>query len=131
VKTKTGFIVLVVVFSCAAAVAHDGKAYIFDGTPDEVFNAAVKVIQADWAVSYADRQTMTLSFTTGTSATTWGMDCSAVLEQVSPGQIKMTIKAQKKHQLYAFGVGDRIASKLFKGMEAELASHRVTATQDK
>jgi hypothetical protein len=34
----------------AAAIAHAPKTATFEGTIDEVFDAAVKVAQADWSV---------------------------------------------------------------------------------
>jgi len=123
---KTRFLaILLVVFFLIATSAAAPKTYIFSGTIDEAFDAAVRVIQANWSMSYADRKTATLSFNTGTSFTSNGMECSAALEQVQPGQVRMTLKTQKKNgQVIAWGVGDRIASKLFKGIDAELAKYR-------
>lgn len=56
------------------------------------------------------------------------MDCSASVEQMSPGRLCVTVKTQKKQQVFAWEIGDRIASKLFDGIEAELAKQRVADT---
>jgi len=120
-KLKTLATALSLFLLVSFAVAHSPKTATFEGTIDEVFDAAVKVAQADWSVSYADRKTGTLSFTTGTSLTSNGMECSVILEEVPGTQVRATVKTQKKNgQIYAWGVGDRIASKLFDGMGDEL-----------
>jgi hypothetical protein len=85
----------------------------------------VKVAQANWSMTYADRKTGTFSFNTGTSLTSNGMECSAVLEEVPGTQVRVTLKTQKKNgQVIAWGVGDRIASKLFNGIGNELGKQR-------
>jgi len=67
----------------------------------------------------------TFSFNTGTSLTSNGMECSAVLEEVPGTQVRVTLKTQEKNgQVIAWGVGDRIASKLFNGIENELGKQR-------
>lgn len=117
--------VLTLFLLASAAVAHAPKTATFEGSIDEVFDAAVKVAQANWSVSYADRKTGTLSFTTGTSLTSNGMECSAILEEVPGTQVRVTLKTQKKNgQIYAWGVGDRIASKLFNGIGDEIGKQR-------
>ncbi len=124
-KAKAAAAVLILFLLVSGAMAHALKTATFEGNIDEVFDAAVKVAQADWSVSYADRKTGTLSFTTGTSFTSNGMECSAILEEVPGTQVRVTVKTQKKNgQIYAWGVGDRIASKLFDGIGDELRKQR-------
>lgn len=64
---------------------------------------------------------MTLSFTTGTSARTWGMDCSVLIERVTDAEARVTVRTQKKHQLYAWNVGESIAKKYFDAIQDELS----------
>ena len=96
-KAKAAAAVLIRFLLVSGAMAHALKTATFEGNIDEVFDAAVKVAQADWSVSYADRKTGTLSFTTGTSSTSNGMECSAILEEVPGTQVRVTVKTQKKN----------------------------------
>src|ERR1022692_813928 len=94
-KLKAVIAVLALLLLGYTAVAHAPKTATFEGTIDEVFDAAVKVAQANWSVTYADRKTDTLSFNTGTSLTSNGMECSAILEEVPGTQVRVTLKTQK------------------------------------
>src|ERR1039458_1093470 len=124
-KLKAVTAVLALFLLASTAIAHDAKTATYEGNIDEVFDAAVKVAQANWSVTYADRKTGTFSFNTGTSLTSNGMECSAVLEEVPGTQVRVTLKTQKKNgQVIAWGVGDRISSKLFNGIGNELGKQR-------
>ena len=108
---------------CLPAIAHSPKTATFDGSLDEVFDAAVRTAQSDWSVTFADRKTGTISFATGTSFTSNGMECSASLQPMGGRQVVVTLKTQKKNgQIIAWGVGDRIASKFFEGIKSELGA---------
>jgi hypothetical protein len=124
---KGGFMKRVIVcflllLSTAAVAAT--KTYTFEGSMEEVFDAAVKVAQTDWSVTFADRKTAMISFNTGMSLTSNGMECSAQLEPLEGGKVRISMKTQKKAQMYAWGVGDRIADKWFKGIDAEMVKTR-------
>jgi hypothetical protein len=58
-KLKAVAAVLTLLLLVSAAIAHAPKTATFEGIIDEVFDAAVKVAQANWSVSYADRKTGT------------------------------------------------------------------------
>jgi hypothetical protein len=124
-KLKAVTAVLALFLLTSTAIAHAGKTATYEGTIDEVFDAAVKVAQSNWSVTYADRKTGTFSFNTGTSLTSNGMECSAILEEVPGTRVRVTLKTQKKNgQVIAWGVGDRIASKLFNGIGDEIGKQR-------
>jgi hypothetical protein len=121
----TFFALLLLLLSAVSSRAWAApKEATFEGTPEEVFNAAVLAAQKNWTVTATDRPTMTLSFTTGTSLRTWGMDCSVVLTPVDGGKVKVIVRTQKKAQLYAWNVGNSIADKFFAGLEQELTKAR-------
>src|SRR5438270_9908513 len=103
-------IVLVILVATTLATASPKKK-TFDGTPDAVFDAAVKAAQQNWTVKFADRKTGTITFTTGTSVTNWGMECSMAIQQIAEGKVEVTLHTQKKMQIYAWNAGDRIADK--------------------
>jgi hypothetical protein len=93
----------------------------FDGSMDDVFTAALKAAQSNWSVTFSDRASGLVSFNTGTSFTSNGMECSATLQEMKDGKIQISLKTQKKHgQIVAWGVGDRIADKWFKAIAAQL-----------
>jgi len=118
-------LIAVAVLLCSVVLSASPKETIIEGTPEEVFSAVLKVAQSNWVVTFADRPTGIISFNTGTSLTSNGMECSAWVQPQSDGRIQITVKTQKKNgQIIAWGVGDRIADKLFKGVIDELASSR-------
>lgn len=111
--------ILTLVFS-TLLFAEPRRAFV-EGTQEEVFTAVLKVAQADWSVTFADRPTGMISFNTGTSFTSNGMECSVVVQKLAEGRAQISIKTQKKNgQVIAWGAGDRIADKLLKGVSAEL-----------
>jgi hypothetical protein len=125
---KTRILVLALLISlCSAALFAAGKQTIIEGTQKEVFTAALKAAQANWAVTFADRQAAMISFNTGTSLTSNGMECGVRFQAMDAGHVQVTVRTQKKNgQIIAWGVGDRIADKLFKALRNELAYARGT-----
>lgn len=119
----TALLIIVTVLLVAPAFAVSKKA-VFTGTPDEVFDAAVKAAQANWSVKFADRKTGTVTFSTGMSFTSNGMECSAVIAPNSDGRVGVTLTTQKKAQIFAWDVGKRIADKFFAAITQQLALGR-------
>jgi NADH dehydrogenase FAD-containing subunit len=98
------------------------KVQVFDGSVDQVFNAAVKAIEKNWKkVKSTDLKTGTIQFHTGVSPSTWGEDCTALLRDLGNGKVEVSLKSTNSAQLYAWGVGGRIAQKLFKSIQEELS----------
>ena len=98
------------------------KAQVFDGSMKQVFEATVKAIEKNWKkVKSSDLSTGTIDFHTGVSPSTWGEDCTALLRDLGNGKVEVSLKSSNTITLYAWGVGDRIARKLFKSIQDELA----------
>lgn len=109
-------------FMLAQSLFASDKTAVVRGNTDEVFDAVATSAQRYWTVSFADRRTQMLSFVTGRSFTSKGMECSVRLRPVDKERIEIVMHTQKKgEQLFAFGVGDRIADKLFDTVKEELA----------
>lgn len=102
------------------SMASEKKA-TFSGSIDDVFNAAQLSAHKEWALSYSDRSTHLMSFVTGRSFASRGMECSVTLRPAAQGQVEVVVHTQKKNnQKFAFGAGDRIAKKFFAGIKDEL-----------
>ena len=104
------------------AAPASSKVQVFDGSANQVFDAAVKAIEKNWKkVKSSDLSSGTISFHTGVSPATWGEDCIALLRDLGNGKTEVSIKSKNSAQLYAWGVGNRIAQKLFKSIQDELS----------
>ena len=110
------------------ALYGSDKTATFRGSPDQVFDAAQLSAQKYWALSFSDRSTRLLSFVTGRSFASHGMECGVSLKQREAGEVEVVLHTQKKDgQIYAFGAGDRIAKKFFEELRSELAQRQAQA----
>lgn len=89
-----------------------------------MFQATLLAAQHNWAVRSADENAGVISFDTGISLTSNGMACSALVVQLRDGKVEVRLTTQKKLQAFAWGVGGRIANKLFAAIEVELQNIR-------
>ena len=97
------------------------KVQAFDGDLNQVFDATVRAIERNWKkVQSSDRTAGTIRFHTGVSPSTWGGDCTASLRELGAGKVEVSLQSRNSAQLYAWGVGGRIAQKLFKSIQGEL-----------
>jgi hypothetical protein len=99
------------------------KTKTFKGTPDQVFNAAVKVAQLNWHVTFLDRETRTLSFH---DFSVGDVACSVVVDDLHDGTVRVTLGMQTRSST---GVGtlsldldNQITSELFTGIGKETTS---------
>ena len=117
-------LVLPVLLLCVCQIVWaSAKEQDYTASKQAVFNAAVKVIQKDWNITFMDRESGIISFKTGTSLRSNGMECQVSVIEVSASQTKLRVGAQKTGgQVVAWGAGGSIASKVFKGVEDELNS---------
>jgi hypothetical protein len=107
--------------------AAPAKVHVFDGGLNQVFDATVKAVEKNWKkVQASDRSAGTIRFHTTVSLTTWGEDCTAVLRDLGNGKVEVSLQATNSAQLYAWGVGGRIAQKLFKSIQEELLTSSPT-----
>jgi hypothetical protein len=118
---KKALYICLVLALAVPALAGDPKIGEFKASPHDVFTAAVRSAQKNWAVKFADEKSGVITFTSGISMTSNGMECSALVEPMSDGGTRVTLRTAKKAQLYAWGVGGRIAKKFFEGIDKELA----------
>lgn len=116
---KPASLVIAIVLIGATAFAAPKKKVI-DGRLDDVFKASVLAAQKHWTVSFIDRELHMFSFDTGMSFTSNGMACSVSARQIEPNKVELVLQTRKKAQLAAWGVGGRIANKLFTETEIQL-----------
>jgi hypothetical protein len=101
--------------------AAPAKEHVFDGGLDLVFDATMKAVETNWKrVQASDRSAGTIRFHTTVSPTTWGEDCTVVLRDLGNGRVEVSLHATNSAQVYAWGVGGRIAQRLFKSIQNEL-----------
>jgi hypothetical protein len=116
-------VLLMFVSSMCHTVWASSKEQDYSASKQAVFNATVKVIQKDWNITFMDRESGIISFKTGTSLRSNGMECQVSVIAVSETETKLRVGAQKTGgQWVAWGAGGSIASKIFKGVEDELNS---------
>lgn len=117
------FVSALMLASPRVGFAADAKVREFDGSMNQVFDATLKAVERNWkTVRSSDRAAGTIEFHTGVSLTTWGEDCTAVLRDFSNGKIEVSVKPKNSAQLYAWGVGARIAQKLFNSIQDEIST---------
>jgi hypothetical protein len=104
-------------------VAAPAKVQVFDGSMNLVFDATVKAVKKNWKkVRSSDRGAGTIRFHAGISLKTWGEDCTAALRELGNGKVEVSLQVKNSAQLYAWGVGDQIAQKLFRSIQDELTT---------
>jgi len=96
------------------------KVKVFQGGSERVFEAGLKAAQKNWRVTFSDRKAMMFTFSTGTSLTTWGMEVGVSLRELDRGRVEVTLRSQKKSQVFAWGAGGRIADKFFNELQRQL-----------
>ena len=117
------FLLAMVLARPSVGIAGSAKVQVFSGDMNQVFDATVKAIEKNWKkIKSSDRPTGTIRFHTGVSVTTWGEDCTAVLRNLGDGKVEVALQSTNSAQVYAWGVGGRIAKKLFNSIQDELAT---------
>jgi hypothetical protein len=82
-------LVLPVLLLCVCQIVWaSAKEQDYTASKQAVFNAAVKVIQKDWNITFMDRESGIISFKTGTSFRSNGMECQVSVIEVSASQTK-------------------------------------------
>jgi len=125
---------LAVVFFSTGLLAKP-KEKVFNNTPQEVFQAALRTARERHVVTYVDEKNLMVTFETGSSALSYGFNANASVEQLPDGRSKLILNVQKKNAgkdaSISFGAGDRMANKFFEQVEEELArqSSQKTATK--
>ena len=93
---------------------------VFDGTFDEVFNAAMRAAQRTWTLTSTNRDLKMLNFTVPASSRTSAVECTVQFERIGPGQVQVTLRTSRSNRLLAWGDDQEIAAKLFETIRQEL-----------
>jgi hypothetical protein len=112
---------LVVTLLLAAGVSAKPKSHEFNVPAEDVYQAAYKYAREHHRVNFTDEKNLVFEFHTGTSLASWGFDCNVSIERTKSGAILILNVQKTKQQLLAWGAGDRMAEKFFKGVEGELS----------
>jgi len=121
---RTALVIFAVLFICTSLFAKP-KEKLFNNTPQEVFQAALRTARERHVVTFVDEKNLMVAFETGASALSAGFHANASVEQEADGKSKLIINVQKKEVANnggpSFGAGDRMADKFFQQVEEELA----------
>ena len=85
----------------------------FDAPIEQVYLAATRVAASEWHLKYSDKDTYTLSFSTGMNWRTWrGFDMSVVCVPVEDGQTVVTLHSQRRDVFSTLFVEGRESGRL-------------------
>ena len=93
---------LVVLLICPAVWAKP-KVRVFNAPSDRVFQAALKAAREHHVIQYMDEKNLNFSFHTGTSATSWGFDCSVSVEPAGTGKSKLIPRPENPRPIIRLG----------------------------
>ena len=97
----------------------------FEQPIERVYLAAVQVAASHWHLQYSDKETRTLSFSTGRNMRVWeGFDMSVVCLDLGNGRTKVTLHPQKRGeqtQMFAWKEGNRISRDFLSALNKSLA----------
>jgi hypothetical protein len=120
--TRFGLMTIVVLVAAGAFAAS--KKRIFEGDPDKIFAATLKVAKEHHVVSFIDDKHRLVTFHSGASVSSWGMEWNASVEPAGQGKSELILNPQQsKGQLVSWGAGGRAADKFFKWVEDELKAN--------
>jgi hypothetical protein len=98
------------------------KKRVYNNTPQEVFDAALRTARERQVVTYVDEKNLMIAFETGMSMMSYGFVANASVEPLADGKADLLINVQNKTtQLMSFNAGDRMADKFFQQVAEELA----------
>jgi hypothetical protein len=121
VRAASRFAVIVVVAVLLPMVAHaEPKKKVYNNSPDQVFNAALRTARERHVVTYVDEKTMMFTFETGRSLTSKGFVANASVEPEGDSKSTLIINVQTKDG-FSWGAGDRMADKFYQQVADELA----------
>src|SRR5215467_10056322 len=117
-KKCCAFLALIFVLTLSAYAKPKKK--IYNNTPDQVFQAALRTARERHVVTYVDTKTLMLTFETGRSFTSQGFVANASVEPEGEAKATLIINVQNKKGM-SWGAGDRMADKFFQQVNDELA----------
>src|SRR6202453_1773324 len=121
VRAASRFAVIAVVAALLPMVAHaEPKKKVYNNSPDQVFNAALRTARERHVVADVDEKTMMFTFETGRSLTSKGFVANASVEPEGDSKSTLIINVQTKDG-FSWGAGDRMADKFYQQVGDELA----------
>lgn len=118
-KAKTVATLAFLLLFTAGAYAKPKKK-LYNNTPDQLFQAALRTARERHVVTYVDTKTLMFTFETGRSFTSQGFVANASVEPEGENKATLIVNVQNK-QGYSWGAGDRMADKFFEQVADELA----------
>jgi len=98
----------------------------YDAPFERVWVACVRAAGLKFALDASDKASGVFTFKTGTTWRSWGLNVSVVLTRLSEEKTRVSLRAHKKAQVYAWKEGDRVAMEFFKSVSEELDLQRRT-----
>jgi PEGA domain len=117
-RAKT-IVALAFLFVVSVSCYAKPKKKIYNNTPDQVFQAALRTARERHVVTYVDTKTLMMTFETGRSFTSEGFVANASVEPEGENKATLVINVQNKKGM-SWGAGDRMADKFFSQVSDEL-----------
>lgn len=119
--------VIAIVLLCLTAIAQetpDWAVQEFDGTPDQVYAAALKsILQQKHDIKSKDTTRRSADFHVGTTAWSWGYNMRLIVDETPSGKSKVTVGILRSGgKAFSWGSGKKEVRKVFAGIDAELMS---------
>lgn len=92
----------------------------FKGSITEVWSACSKAAAEKFSLTFSDPTSHILTFSTGYSLRSQGMNASVTLKEVGNNTVRVTVTPQKTKEKWSLGAGGSIADKYFKAVSENL-----------
>jgi len=126
-RSKAALTSLLALAICLAVppTSYAAKDRLFNVPSDVLFESAVKIAARDYKLDYANSEKLTFTFRTGASAASFGLNVTAVVQQLGPNQSRLALdmKNADSRQMFSWGAGGRVADQFFKSVEDDLQSN--------
>lgn len=109
-------------FASAASAAQEWAQHEFSASPDQVYQAAVKVIGLHHEIKSKDPENHIVRFHVGTTAWSWGYNMGLSIEKEGENRSTAKVAIEKSGgPALSWGSGKKEVRKIFQWIEDELA----------
>lgn len=108
-----------IILLCGTALAGS-KEQEFKGSINDVWSACSKAAAEKFSLTFSDSTAHILTFATGKSMRSQGMNASVTLKETKEGKVLVTVTPQKTKEVWSLDAGGSIAKKFFKGVAENL-----------
>lgn len=115
-------LVLLLLILSPLAMCQEWTQHEFSASPDQVYQAAVKVIGLHHEIKSKDPENHIIRFHVGTTAWSWGYNMGLSIEKESENKSSAKVAIEKSGgPAFSWGSGKKEVRKIFQWIEEELA----------